>query len=412
MLASTDTFVPSRPDWNVDWDGIDKSFPWIRKLRGETENRTLLAKGKFWTQDPGHHAEGWVSTHVRMVAEEMASSIEFKNSSLDEQRILFAASLLHDVCKPETWAVEQDGSITNRGHSRMGSVEARKILWQAGFPFALREQVCSLILGHQVPFWFLERPPSQARHIMISSSLTGRNDLLETLAMADARGRICPDQKDMIDNVALFAEAARDENCYNTPYSFCNDYSRVRYFQSPLTRDPATRLFDTTNPEFTVTLMSGMPGSGKSTWIREQTRSGGCVQGQPIVSMDMLRIEMNIKPHDDQGTVRQAALKRARELLASRISFVWDAVNIDRQRRLPLASLCFDYGARVRMIYVETTQSEMRDRNMARENRVPDSVIEKMLRHWEPPNLSECHELVLAVNGPLLIAPALVSTPG
>jgi predicted kinase len=397
---STDDFLPCAPTWQVDWDAIDAAFSWIRKLRGETQDAALMAKGAFWTQDPRHHAEGWVSTHVRLVTEEMVASAGFRARSEDERRVLFAAALLHDVCKPETWAVEADGSITNRGHSRMGAMEARRILWQAGFPFALRERVCSLILAHQAPFWLLDRPPAQARQILLSVSLGGGNDLLEILADADARGRVCKDWQRIIDNVALFAEAARDEGCFGTPYPFFNDHSRTRYFLSPETRDPAAELFDTTDRGFTVTLMSGMPGSGKSSWIARETAPGGPLEGQPVVSMDRLRAEMRVKPDDDQGAVRQAALKRARELLAARRPFVWDAVNLDRQRRSPLASLCNDYGARVRMVYVEAPEPEMRGRNRARESRVPDAAIDRMLRHWEPPSLAECHELVLVVEEP------------
>ena len=392
--------MPCAPNWNVDWDGIDAAFPWIRKLRGETQNPALLAKGAFWTQDPRHHAEGWVSTHVRLVAEELASSAAFRSCAEDERRVLFAAALLHDVCKPETWAVEADGSITNRGHSRMGSVEARRILWEAGFPFLLRERACSLILAHQVPFWLLDRPPAQARQILLSVSLGGGNDLLEILADADARGRMCDDRRRLIDNVALFAEAARDEGCFGVPYPFFNDHARVRYFLEPGTRDPDAELFDTTDEAFIVTLMSGMPGSGKSTWISRETAPGGLVAGQQVVSMDRLRVEMKVKPTDDQGTVRQAALKRARELLAARRSFVWDAVNLDRQRRSPLAALCCDYGARIRMVYVEATEQEMRARNKSRDEQVPDGVIDKMLRHWEPPSPTECHDIVMAVEEP------------
>jgi len=397
---STDLFLPRGPDWLFDWPAIDAAYPWIRKLRGETGDQALLAKGAFWTQDPRHHAEGSVAVHVRLVAEEMAASEAFRGCSEDERRVLFAAALLHDVCKPETWATEPDGSITNRGHSRIGATEARRILWEAGFPVALRERVCSLILAHQAPFWLLDRPEAQARQILLAVSFGGGNDLLEILADADALGRACGDRQRIVDNVALFGEAARDAGCFDAPYPFFNDHSRMRYFLCPETRDPAAELFDTTDPAFTVTLMSGMPGSGKSTWIMRETAPGGSLEGQAVVSMDRLRAEMKVKPDDDQGTVRQAALKRARELLAARRPFIWDAVNLDRQRRSPLAALCHDYGARVRMVYAEAPEPEMRARNRAREARVPDAVIDRMLRHWEPPSLTECHELVLAIAEP------------
>ena len=151
-------------------------------------------------------------------------------------------------------------------------------------------------------------------------------------------------------------------------------------------------------------LTSGLPASGKSTWIARERALGGLVEGQPVVSMDVVREEMGVDPWEDQGTVRQTALKRARVLLAAKQPFIWDALNLDWQRRQPLTALCDDYGARIRFAYVEAPEAEMRAQNREREMRVPEAVIDGMLRKWEPPTLVECHELTLAVREP---APAV-----
>jgi predicted kinase len=233
-----------------------------------------------------------------------------------------------------------------------------------------------------------------ATQTIVGTSLQVENRLLALQAEADARGRICVDQDLLIENVELFREMCRELGCYDRPFPFHNDHSRLQYFRTPESKRPGVQLHDTTDEAFTVTIMSGMPGSGKSTW-RDQARSaGGLVDGQPVVSMDEIRIEMKVRPTDDQGQVRQEALRRARVLLAARQPFVWDGVNLDWQRRQPLAGLCLDYGARIRFAYVEAPADRLLRHNHERKAQVPTDVIDRMLRKWEPPTLVEGHEVL------------------
>lgn len=375
-------FLPAPPLWRLDWDGIDAAYPWIRKLRGST-------------QDPVHHAEGDVWTHVGMVTAELTSHPEWRASPPGKRLVVFAAALLHDVCKPETRRVE-DGRITNRGHSRMGANEARQILWRMGWPLAEREQVCAIIKVHQAPFWLLERSAWEASRILTETSLSVPNRLLAMLAQADARGRICADWQRIVDAVELFREAARDMGCYDEAFAFANDHARFRYFQDPQSRRPDSLVWDDTDPAFTVTVMSGLPAMGKSTWIRTQTAPGATLAGQAMISLDAMREEMDVDPADNQGQLIQDARERARVLLRGRQPFVWDATNLGRSMRGQTIRLAADYGARIRVAYIEAPERAMLERNASRDgNQVPVQVMARMLRHWEVPTLAECHSLTL-----------------
>jgi predicted kinase len=94
-------------------------------------------------------------------------------------------------------------------------------------------------------------------------------------------------------------------------------------------------------------------------------------------------------------------LDRARELARQYLRrsqpFVWNATNTSRELRSKLIDLFALYNARVRIVYVEVPQARLFAQNRAREAAVPEPVIEKLLRHWEVPDLTEAHELAHAV---------------
>src|SRR4051812_24144708 len=157
---------PTPPDYRVAWDDYDARFPWVRALRG-------------CPQDPVHHAEGDVWVHTRMVCEALAALPAWRALPEEERDVLFAAAVLHEVAKPECTRVEHDGRVGARGHSRRGSLLARRLLWERGAPFGAREQVTALVRHHQVPYHLLDR--ADARRLCIEVSQTARCDHLALL---------------------------------------------------------------------------------------------------------------------------------------------------------------------------------------------------------------------------------------
>ena len=365
-----DAFVPQPPEWCLDWDGIDAWFEEVRALKG-------------CPQDPVHHGEGDVWVHTRMVVEALVADESWRGLDAQARRIVFWAAVLHDIGKPATTR-EEDGRITSRGHSRRGELMARSLLWRLGADMREREHIAALIGHHLVPFFLLERddPLKLAARI----SLRTRCDWLALLARADATGRISPDQQRILDAVALFEEFARDASCLDAPFAFASDHSRFQYFLKD-GRDPAYEAYDDTR--LTAILMSGLPAAGKDTWIAQH------LAGVPVVSLDRLRSELGIAHGKPQGQVVQLARERAREHLREARDFVWNATNLTRQTRGSLIQLFADYGARVRIVHLEAPADHLSTRNRARDDVVPQAVIENMLERWEMPDLTECHELQL-----------------
>jgi len=353
---------------------LTRDYDWLEPMKG-------------CPQDPVFHAEGDVYVHVRKVCEALTSLEDWRVLPEDERNILLTAALLHDVAKPACTRVEE-GRITSRGHSQRGAIMARRILWEHGADFKAREQVCALVRFHQAPFYLIEREDSVRFAYLISQS--ARCDLLTILARADALGRECQDQSELLTRIALFHEFCIEQNCLTEPRAFASPQSRFEYFRTE-NRDPHYHVHDETKCE--VVLMSGLPGSGKDTWIREHMPDAS------QISLDQIRDDLAVAPSGNQGAVIQEAKERARVLLRQNKGFVWNATNLTRDVRSQLIDLFANYQARVKIVYLEATHDRLHQQNQAREAVVPQTAIDRMMDRWEVPDATEATRVEWWENG-------------
>ncbi|OOC54238.1 MULTISPECIES: AAA family ATPase [Nocardiopsis] len=382
-----DELCPAPPYWDLDWARVREALPWVRDLTGVE-------------QDPVHHAEGDVETHTRMACEALAGLSAWRARPVAERVRLFAAVLLHDVAKPLCTRRGEDGRVTAHGHSRRGDLVARRLLWESSetagsrpresshAEVEWREHVAALVRHHQVPFWALERP--DLRRIAFRASLLARNDDLVLLATADILGRRCGDTSEVLENIGLYGEYCAEQRCLDRPRDFPSDHARFWFFRKP-DRDPDYAAHDDTR--LTVTVMSGLPGAGKDTWIEHDR------PGVPVVGLDALRAELGVRPTADQRPVAAAAHERAREHLRAGRSFVWNATNVSRSMRDRCVDLAAAYRARVEIVSVEAPPRVLRARLDRRRSPVPAAAVERLVRRWECPDPTEAHRLILRVTG-------------
>jgi predicted kinase len=370
-------FCPLPPDWTVNWKAIQRRFAWVAALAGVP-------------QDAAYHAEGDVWIHTRMVAEALTRLDAWRALEAGERATLFASALLHDVAKPACTRTEPDGRITSHRHARVGAQMARYLLWRgegldAALPFLERETIARLVRFHGLPLWFLEKDDPQRAVLAAAESANLAHVAL--LAEADVRGRICADQHELLDRIALFRSFCAESNCFTNPYPFASDQSRFVYFHHRAHSDPSYAAYNDTT--FEVTLLSGLPGAGKDTWIRAHR------PGWPVIALDAIRREMGVAPTDAQGAVAQEAKARARELMRQRQSFVWNATNTTRTMRSQLVDLFASYGARITIVYLDAPYETLFQRNASRREheQVPETVIHRLMRKLDVPDTTEAHHV-------------------
>ncbi len=366
----------------MTWDDLKQAS--IDELIAWAEPQAWCRAMAACTQDSRWHAEGDVWTHTQMVLRELPKLAQWAQLSEHDQCVLKFTALFHDSAKPLTTEVD---SLTGRVHSPKHSVKGehlcRRVLRDLGADLCTREAIAAQVRYHGRPTFLAER--EQPEHEIVRMSWLANNQWLYLFAVADNRGR----DTDVLDRpeeeLSYWKLLAEDLGCFESRYPFATNHARYMFFRSA---EP--NLHYVPHEEFScqVTLMSGLPGSGKDTWIAQNCPD------LPVVSLDQLRSELDIDPTDDQGRVAQAAKERCREHLRSGQAFVFNATNLLRTTRARWLELFAAYKAHIRIVYVEPGFETILKQNEERAAAVPRSVIHKLAERCEVPTWAECHELV------------------
>jgi predicted kinase len=243
-----------------------------------------------------------------------------------------------------------------------------------------------MVRFHGRPSFLLER--ANPNHEVVSLSWSVSNKLLYLFALADTRGRSTSEMTRPEENLHFWKVVAEENNCFEQAYPFANDQARFLFFRQT---EPNLHYVPHEDFRCMVTMLSGLPGSGKDTWLKQHRTE------LPVVSLDDIRGELEIEATDNQGEVAQLARERCRELLRSKTAFAFNATNLLRQTRQRWVDLFADYNARIEIVYVEPPLQVIIEQNNRRQKAVPESVIRELANKTEPPTWTECHHYELVV---------------
>lgn len=367
----------------MNWDELSRAS--LPEILAWSEDQPWCRAMADCRQDAGWHSEGDVWTHTKMVCAQLPMLEDWPGLTAHERTVLLLTALFHDSGKPLTSQVDPvTGRITSPKHAVKGEHLARSVLRDLGCDFTTREEVARLVRFHGRPAFLLEKP--EPNHELISLSWLVSNRLLYLFALADTRGRTTAEMGRPEEDVHLWKLIAEECGCLDVPYPFANDQARFLFYRQ-----------ESPNPHYvpfeahrgTVTMMSGLPGSGKDAWLAAHRPD------LPVVSLDDVRDDLRVDATDDQGEVIQVARERCREYLRSGRSFAFNATNLLRQTRRRWIDLFADYEARIEVVYIEPPLPVILERNRRRERPVPEKVIRGLAARCEPPTWTENHGLTI-----------------
>ncbi len=357
---------------NKEWASLEEQFSWVADMKHVKQHKL-------------YHGEGDVAVHTRLVLEKLTESDEYHALSTQDKKILWTAALLHDVEKRSTSVDNGHGEISSHRHARKGEYTARTILYRDILtPFYIREQIASLVRYHGLPLWLMEKREPAKKVLEAAFRLNTQH--LKILSEADVHGRDCEDMDSLLQSLELFELFCKEQDCWGKAREFATPSTRFHYFQKP---DSYLGYVPFDNFKCNVTLLSGLPGMGKDHYIESLKKD------IPVVSLDNIRRKLKIDPTDKSGNGRviQQAKEEAKNYLRKGEDFIWNATNITRQMRSQLIDLFADYGAYVKIVYIEKPFATWRKQNMSREFPLPENVLDKMLSKLEIPQVTEAHEI-------------------
>lgn len=365
---------------------------WFDVTHATNTQILLWAEAQPWAremtacqQDAQWHAEGDVWTHTKMVSTEVERLAEWPSLDRAAQLKLLFTALFHDSGKPATTALDPEtGRTRSPKHALVGALIARRVLRELGCDLRTREQIASLVRYHGRPPYLLEKQNPEREVISLSWLINNR--LLYLFALADTRGRRATEMLRPEENLHLWKLVADEHACFERPYAFANDQARFLFY-----RDQLSSLHYTPHERYrcNITLMSGLPGAGKDTWLTQHRPK------MPVVTLDAVRAELDVDAADSQGEVIQTAREQCREHLRARQDFALNATNTTSLTRKGWIDLFADYSARIEIVYVEPALATILAQNKQRENPVPESVVLRLIEKLEPPTVTECHALIL-----------------
>ena len=371
--------VPTAPNWQIGWTA------W------EAEWSALFADMRR-TRDVSAADGGDVLASAQASCERLIGLSEFRSLNDRQRQIVFLSCFLHDVGKTlTTKRIKRQWIAPN--HDLRGAELARYGLWTdyklAGTvdTLSFREAVSLLVQHHEKPLMFqdvLKQGDVEAKFNVMS--LSSHGILVEdfSLQLLGILGLAVVKSTDEIDACKRFMDTAEQAGCLKEPPKFADETSRFA-FLSRKSRDVSVVVADDAWGE--IIMMAGLPGTGKDTWI------GRNHPELPMISLDEIRKEIHVLPTEPQEPVVSLAYSRAREFLRNHTPFLWNATNISTDIRNRQLSLFAQYGAAVRIVYLETSVDEQYRRNRNRVAVVPEEAVTRLRRHLVLPTIHEARKV-------------------
>lgn len=158
------------------------------------------------------------------------------------------------------------------------------------------------------------------------------------------------------------------------------------------------------NKNLTMTLTCGLPRSGKSTYVKKNSKD-------VIVSPDRIRkLIFGHQFHKEaEDFVWAYAKGMAKLILEQGKNVIIDATNLNFYAREQWYKIAKDYNAKIRVIWIKTSLKECKKRNAKSPDgeKLPEKVLDGMARMFENP----IDDVTIISNRNLLYKIELAETP-
>ena len=152
----------------------------------------------------------------------------------------------------------------------------------------------------------------------------------------------------------------------------------------------------------TLYLLVGVPGAGKSTWVKNQNWTKYCA----YVSSDYYVEKFAQKLNRSYSEVFEDVIPRAIRLMNRAViraknnnqDIIWDQTSVTIKTRARKIRMFSDYRI-IAVVFTTPPLEELYSRLKQRsEKHIPQRVIHQMLEHWQDPTLEEGFSEIWHIN--------------
>lgn len=362
----------------------------------------LLHQFKNTPQDPIWHAEGDVHIHTDMVLHELYQifATEQYRPSPDNRQILILAALLHDIAKPITTTVDENGRVRARKHEELGLNYLTLRILELELPTNSVIQILNLVGYHQKPKLLVIKNEAKTEYLKLCNIVN--YELIYWLEIADMKGRFCEDLEEQLMYLDEFYTLCQEYmSSYDNDLQYLEDDSiynkQVGHYQivhgdMSSFSEATTKFYKYTynNSHFVMTV--GISGSGKSTLANT------VYPFYHVVSLDNIRkafYQGSCKRSKEiEGRVMQEAKEMLKTAWNAKVNVVLDATNLRRELREQILTLAHNYHARTTIHVLLKTKVQILKQNKQRFVEIPEEVIEKQITKFQLPTNNESHEVI------------------
>ena len=147
-------------------------------------------------------------------------------------------------------------------------------------------------------------------------------------------------------------------------------------------------------------MMVGVPGSGKSTWIKNYNQNA-------LVASSDAYIDMVAKNQDStysqvfDANIKAAnnyALGIARQAFDFKLDLIWDQTNLTAKSRKEKLKLVPDSYEKIAVVFPIPDEKELARRLANRPGKtIPDNVMKSMIANFTPPTTDEGFDRIINV---------------